>query len=83
MTRLFNTGLAGFWAMAVFLIVGFSACHITGPSVVMSVVITAVTAVLTGKFFSCTIYLFLYFFKKKFKISSKIAAVKNHNLVLR
>ena len=64
-TRLFNTGLAGFWAMAVFLIVGFSACHITGPSVVMSVVITAVTAVLTGKFFSCTIYLFLYFFLKK------------------
>ena len=48
-TRLFNTGLAGFWAMAVFLIVGFSACHITGPSVVMSVVITSVTAVLTGK----------------------------------
>ena len=47
-TRLFNTGLAGFWAMAVFLIVGFSACHITGPSVVMSVVITAITAVLTG-----------------------------------
>ena len=48
-TRLFNTGLAGFWAMAVFLIVGFSACHITGPSVVMSVVITSVAAVLTGK----------------------------------
>ena len=35
--------------MAVFLIVGFSACHITGPSVVMSVVITSVAAVLTGK----------------------------------
>lgn len=48
-TRLFNTGLAGFWSMAVFLIVGFAACHITGPSVVMSVVITAITSVLTGK----------------------------------
>ena len=47
--RLFNTGLAGFWSMAVYLVVGFAACHITGPSVVMSVVITAITSVLTGK----------------------------------
>ena len=48
-TRLLSTGMAGYWSMAVFLIVGFSACHITGPSVVMSVVITAITSVLTGK----------------------------------
>ena len=48
-TRLLSTGLAGYWSMAVFLIVGFSACHITGPSVVMSVVITAISSVLTGK----------------------------------
>ena len=47
--RLFNTGLAGFWSMAVYLVVGFAACHITGPSVVMSVVITAITSVLTGR----------------------------------
>ena len=68
-TRLFNTGLAGFWAMAVFLIVGFSACHITGPSVVMSVVITAVTAVLTGKFCSCKFnHFYIFFFKKKSSI---------------
>ena len=60
-TRLFNTGLAGFWAMAVFLIVGFSACHITGPSVVMSVVITAITAVLTGKLFMYFIYFYFFF----------------------
>ena len=50
-TRLLSTGMAGYWSMAVFLIVGFSACHITGPSVVMSVVITAITSVLTGKIF--------------------------------
>ena len=57
-TRLLSTGMAGYWSMAVFLIVGFSACHITGPSVVMSVVITAITSVLTGKiqfFYFCDI----------------------------
>jgi hypothetical protein len=47
-TRLFNAGLAGLWAMAVFLVVGFAACHITGPSVVMSVVIASITSVMTG-----------------------------------
>lgn len=53
-TKLFNTGLAGFWPLAVYLVVGFAACHITGPSVVMSVVITAITSVMTGKF--CSIF---------------------------
>ena len=48
-TRLLNAGLGGHWSMGVFLVLGFTACHITGPSVVMSVVIAAVTAVLTGK----------------------------------
>ena len=59
-TRLFNAGLGGLWSMGVFLILGYTACHITGPSVVMSVVIAAITAVLTGRTRGDISLLFVY-----------------------
>jgi hypothetical protein len=49
--RLWSTGLSGYWALAVFLVVGHAACHITGPSVILSVILAAITSALSGKFF--------------------------------
>ena len=47
--RLWSTGLSGFWALSVFLVVGHAACHITGPSVILSVILAAITSALSGK----------------------------------
>ncbi len=47
--RLWSTGLSGYWALAVFLVVGHAACHITGPSVILSVILAAITSALSGK----------------------------------
>ncbi len=46
--RLWSAGLAGYWSLAVFLIVGHAACHITGPSVILSVILAAISAALSG-----------------------------------
>ena len=48
-TSLVRTGLSGYWSLAIFLIVGHAAAHITGPSIVVSVVIAAFTSMLSGK----------------------------------
>ena len=50
--RLWSTGLSGYWALAVFLVVGHAACHITGPSVILSVILAAITSALSGKTFN-------------------------------
>lgn len=47
--RLWSAGLAGYWSLAVFLIVGHAACHITGPSVILSVILAAIVAALSGE----------------------------------
>ena len=47
--RLFSASLAGHWALAVFLVVGHAACHLTGPSVVLSVFLAAINSALSGK----------------------------------
>ena len=47
-TSLVRTGLSGYWSLAIFLIVGHAAAHITGPSIVVSVIIAAVTSMLSG-----------------------------------
>ncbi len=49
--RLWSTGLSGFWALSVFLVVGHAACHITGPSVILSVILAAITSALSGRSF--------------------------------
>ena len=48
-TSLVRSGLSGYWSLAIFLIVGHAAAHITGPSIVVSVVIAAITSTLSGK----------------------------------
>ena len=48
-TNLVRTGLSGYWPLAVFLIVGHAAAHITGPSIVLSVFIAAFTSILSGR----------------------------------
>ena len=48
-TSLVRSGLSGYWSLAIFLIVGHAAAHITGPSIVVSVVIAATTSTLSGK----------------------------------
>ena len=48
-TSLVRSGLSGYWSLAIFLIVGHAAAHITGPSIVVSVFIAAVTSTLSGK----------------------------------
>ena len=47
-TSLVRTGLSGYWSLAIFLVVGHAAAHITGPSIVVSVVIAAFTSMLSG-----------------------------------
>ena len=47
--RLWSTGLSGFWSLSVFLVVGHAACHITGPSVILSVILAAITSALSGE----------------------------------
>ena len=47
-TSLVRTGLSGYWSLAIFLIVGHAAAHITGPSIVISVAIAAFTSMLSG-----------------------------------
>ena len=47
-TSLVRTGLSGYWPLAIFLIVGHAAAHITGPSIVVSVIIAAFTSMLSG-----------------------------------
>ena len=47
-TSLVRTGLSGYWSLAIFLIVGHAAAHITGPSIVVSVIIAAFTSMLSG-----------------------------------
>ena len=49
-TSLVRTGLSGYWSLAIFLIVGHAAAHITGPSIVVSVTIAAFTSMLSGMF---------------------------------
>ena len=48
-TSLVRSGLSGYWSLAIFLIVGHAAAHITGPSIVVSVFIAAITSTLSGK----------------------------------
>ena len=48
-TSLVRSGLSGYWSLAIFLIVGHAAAHITGPSIVVSVIIAAISSVLSGK----------------------------------
>ena len=48
-TGLVRTGLSGYWSLAVFLIVGHAAAHISGPSIVLSVFIAAFTSILSGR----------------------------------
>ena len=48
-TSLVRSGLSGYWSLAIFLIVGHAAAHITGPSIAVSVVIAAITSTLSGK----------------------------------
>ena len=49
-TSLVRTGLSGYWSLAIFLVVGHAAAHITGPSIVVSVVIAAFTSMLSGNY---------------------------------
>ena len=44
--------VAGHAAIGVFLVIGHAACHITGPSVVISVVLGAIASVISGKAFN-------------------------------
>lgn len=43
-----STGLSGYWALSVFLLVGFTAAHLTGPSAVVSILIAGVACFITG-----------------------------------
>ena len=49
-TSLVRSGLSGYWSLAIFLIVGHAAAHITGPSIVVSVIIAAFTSMLSGRY---------------------------------
>ena len=54
-TSLVRTGLSGYWSLAIFLIVGHAAAHITGPSIIVSVIIAAFTSMLSGIYISIMI----------------------------
>jgi len=56
-TSLVRTGLSGYWSLAIFLIVGHAAAHITGPSIVVSVIIAAFTSMLSGIYINYSIKL--------------------------
>ncbi len=58
--RLWSAGLAGYWSLAVFLIVGHAACHITGPSVILSVILAAISAALSGIFIYIVLKIYSY-----------------------
>ena len=47
--RFVGIGLAGYWPLAIFLLVGYTAAHLTGPSVVISILIAAAASSLTSK----------------------------------
>jgi hypothetical protein len=47
--RLWSKGLSGYWSLAVFLVIGHAACHLTGPSVILSVILAAITSALSGE----------------------------------
>ena len=47
--RFVGIGLAGYWPLAIFLLVGYAAAHLTGPSVVISILIAAAASSLTSK----------------------------------
>ena len=65
-TSLVRSGLSGYWSLAIFLIVGHAAAHITGPSIVVSVIIAAISSVLSGKKYEKNVFSreieFFYFF---------------------
>ena len=48
-SRFVGIGLSGYWSLALFLLVGYCACHLTGPSAVVSILIAAAACFLSSK----------------------------------